>query len=308
MVSVVIPTHKRAGLLIYGLERIYGQKGVEMEVAVINDIEDEDETDRIAELFPGISYVKSGAIQGPSEKHKKGLSMTGGEYVYMPDDDDYLIDDRFFEKAVKILEENPDVAFVSGNVNILVEGENGETVGIRPHRLAVSGKINGLEYLQEFQRAYPKPLSTVSTLFRRSSLDPDMIEMSDSSMYMNALLCGNAFIMDDTVAVYRIRKKKGGSLTSSASLPFIMNALRQKESLYLQARTRIPRPGDFWRYQFANTYSLLAEKPGCKQEKSYVVKWGFRHLHGSFRLLLYLCRLAVTDGGSGRPGASRPDA
>ena len=98
MVSVIIPTHKRAELLFYELERIFSQKNVDFDVVVINDIEDEDETDCINEKFPNVTYIKSSIIQGPSEKHKKGLSITTGDYVYLPDDDDYLIDDYFFEK------------------------------------------------------------------------------------------------------------------------------------------------------------------------------------------------------------------
>ena len=49
--------------------------------------------------------------------------------------------------------------------------------------LNISGKINGLKYLQEIQHKYIKPVSTVSTLFRRNGIDGNMIEMSDSSIY-----------------------------------------------------------------------------------------------------------------------------
>lgn len=293
MVSVIIPTHKRAELLFYELERIFSQKNIDFDVVVISDIEDEDETDCIKEKFPNVTYIKSSIIQGPSEKHKKGLSITTGDYVYLPDDDDYLIDDYFFEKAINLLEKDPSLAFVSGNVDYLYENEWSEEKEIAHHRLTLSGKIDGLVYLQEFQHIYPKPISTVSTIFRRFCLDQNMIEMSDSSMYMNALLHGNAYIMDDVVAVYRIREKKGKSLTTSASLPFIINVLKQKESLYYQAKTRIPRPRDFWSYQFINTYSLLANKPDCRREQISLVKWGLMHLHGSIKLLSFLIRQTI---------------
>ena len=288
MISVIIPTHKRAELLIYELERIYRQKNVEIEVVVVNDIEEEDETDRITEIFPDIKYIKSSHIQGPSEKHKKGFSITTGEYVYMPDDDDYLIDDHFFEKAEKIFKIDNSVSLVSGNVNIRYEDDNNTEIKTIKRHLNISGKINGFEYLQEFQHKYRKPASTVSTLYRRNCLDGNMIEMSDSSIYMEALFHGNAFVMDDIVAVYRVRTLKGKSLTSSASLSFIMNVLKQKETFYYRSLNVLPRPKDFWFYHFSATYNLFSQKPKCKNEKIKVLWWGLRHSHNSLKLLLYL--------------------
>lgn len=288
MISVIIPTHKRADLLIYELERIYDQKNVEIEVVVINDIEEEDETDRITELFPDIKYIKSSHIQGPSEKHKKGFSITSGEYVYMPDDDDYLTDDHFFEKAIEIMESDSNISFVSGNVFLRYEDECNNVIKSERQVLNLSGKINGFEYLQEFSNRYKKPASTVSTLYRRSCLDGDMIEMSDVSIYMEALFNGDAFIMDDIVAVYRIRVTKGKSLTSSASLSFIMNVLKQKEAFYYRALDYLPRPKDFWYYHFMSTYYLFSQKPKCKSEKFKVLWWGAWHSHLSVKILNFI--------------------
>lgn len=288
MISVIIPTHKRADLLIYELERIYNQKNVEIEVVVVNDIEEEDETDRIKELYPKVNYIKSNKIQGPSEKHKKGFTITTGEYVYMPDDDDYLIDEYFFEKAELLFEIDKSLSIVSGNVNIRYEDEQGNEIRTVHQQLNLSGKIGGKKYLQEFQHKYQKPASTVSTLYRRTALDANMIEMSDSSLYMEALFHGDAFIMDDIVATYRVRKVKGRSLTSSASLSFIMNVLKQKEQFYFRAVQVLEKPKDFWCYQYSTTYNLLAEKPKCTDEKLKVLFFGLRNMHGSIKLFFFI--------------------
>jgi glycosyltransferase involved in cell wall biosynthesis len=293
MVSVIIPTHKRADLLFYELERIYSQKNVEIEVVVVNDIEEEDETDRITCLFPQVIYIKSNQVQGPSEKHKKGFAITKGEYVYMPDDDDYLIDDHFFEKAIKIFQQDDSISFVSGNVKIRYEDENHKEISTAHQVLNLSGKIDGFEYLQEFQHNYNKPASTVSTLYRRASIDGNMIEMSDSSIYMESLFNGNAFIIDDIVAGYRVRSIKGKSLTSSASLGFIINVLKQKEQFYMRAIGKLPRPKDFWSYQFSATYGLFAQKQNCNREKITLLVWGIRHSHGSIRLNVFLIKQIV---------------
>ena len=290
MISVIIPTHKRADLLIYELERIYDQKNVEIEVVVVNDIEEEDDTDRITELFPNVKYIKSRQIQGPSEKHKKGFSITTGEYVYMPDDDDYLIDDLFFYKAVQILEDDSSISLVSGNVNIRYENEKHEEISSVHQELNFSGRVNGLEYLQEFQNKYKKPASTVSTIFRRKSLDGNMIEMSDSSIYMQALFGGDIYFLDDIVAVYRVRKERGQSLTSSASLPFIMNVLNQKEKFYYRSISLLPNPKKFWSHHYIMSYVLFSNKQGFKMEKVKVLLWGLTHSHGSVRIVLFILK------------------
>ena len=296
MISVIIPTHKRADLLFFELDRIFNQKKVDIEVVVVNDIEEEDETDRIVELYPSVKYIKSAHIQGPSEKHKKGFAITTGDYVYMPDDDDYLIDDLFFYKAVQILEKDSSLSLVSGNVNISYENELHEVVSTVHQELNFSGRVSGLEYLQEFQNKYKKPASTVSTIFRRKSLDGNMIEMSDSSIYMQALFGGDIYFLDDIVAVYRVRKVRGQSLTSSASIPFILNVLKQKETFYFRAINVLPRPKSFWAYHFIATYSLLANKPKCKDDKYKLIKWGFSHSHCSWRLLFFLFMQTIRVG------------
>ena len=117
MISVIIPTHNRSELLFFELEQIYKQKDVEFEVIVVNDIDGNDVTDAITTLFPSVHYIKSSKIQGPSEKHKAGLRIAKGDYLYLPDDDDFLVDEFFFKKAVDLLEKDSALAFVSGGVN-----------------------------------------------------------------------------------------------------------------------------------------------------------------------------------------------
>ena len=283
MISVVIPTHKRADLLFYELEHIYMQKDADFEVIVVNDIEEEDETDAIREKFPDVIYIKDSKIQGPSNKHKAGLKIAQGEYLYMPDDDDYLTDEYFFKKAVSYMEQYPKVGFISGGVNILYQFSDGRPDKIKRQFMNVSGYIDGAEYLQEFQNKLQKPASTVSTLFRRQSFMDlkmiDMQEMSDSSMYMVALLWGDAYVFDDVVANYRV-KGYGTSLTTTLSIPFIINVLEQKEELYLLSKKRISNSKKFWYNQVKCTLNMIVYSNNSIAEKISIIRWGLTHTHG----------------------------
>lgn len=273
MISIIIPTHKRTDLLIYEINQIRKQQKVDYEIIVVNDIEEPDSTDIITKLFPDVIYIKSSKYQGPSNKHKIGLKISKGKYIYMPDDDDYLIDELFFLKAIKILESDLSLSFVSGNVVKFFENQN----RIIKCPLDISGKIDGLKYLEGFQSRYRKPISTVSTLFRREVLEKqnflEMREMSDSSMYMNALIGGNAYILDDYVAVYRIRDK---SLSTTASIRFIMNVLLQKKEILDKVVGELHSPDKFWLSHVRMTYRLFARSSKAKRTKLALLIWIYR--------------------------------
>lgn len=290
MVSVIIATHKRKDLLIFALEKIFQQKNVEMEVVVVNDIEEPDETDGITDLFPNIIYIKqASSIKGPSDSHKKGFSITTGEYVYMPDDDDYLLDDHFLEKSISILRNDPTISFVSGNARLRYDDENRNAIKWKDTNINLSGKIGRKEYLQEFQHKYMKPYSTVSTLFRRTALNANMIEMNDSSIYIEALFNGDAYILDDMVACYRIAAK-GQNLSSAATIEFIVDVLKQKEQFYFRSINYLPRSKDFWYYLFSVTYIFFSKKAVSKKEKYDLIKWGLKHSHGSVKVISFLLK------------------
>lgn len=291
MISVIIPTHNRTNLLFFELERIYKQKDVEFEVIVVNDVDGPDPTDAITTFFPEVHYIKSAKIQGPSEKHKAGLRVAKGNYLYIPDDDDFLIDEYFFKKAVDILETDESLAFVSGGVNLRYENEAGVVEKKVRQRMNVQGHINGINYLQNFQSKLEKPSSTVSTIFRKKAFDEkkalNMLECSDSSMYMLCLLWGDAYIMNDVVAEYRIRLR-GPSLTTTLSIPFIMNVLEQKEFFYFEAKMRLKDPHFFWLNQIKCTYNILAGSNNSRVEKIKVLNWCMKHSHGSLRIIFFV--------------------
>lgn len=283
--SVIIPTHKRRDYLVYELEQIYKQKNVSFEVIVVNDIEEDDETDIITELFPNLIYIKDNRIIGPSNKHKEGYRISKGDFLYIPDDDDFLVDDLFFRKAINLFYANPDLSFVSGNVIRQYEYVNSTDSRQEKNSCNHTGLIQGCLYLQYFQVQYDKPASTVSTIYRKSSLTDSMIEMSDSSMYMYSLLSGDAFIIEDFVAVYRI---KVGSLTSNASKEFLYSVLRQKEDIFERSKGYIKAPRIFWSNQFRITYGLIFNSRKTKKEKLEFLFWGIKHSHGSIPLIIYL--------------------
>ena len=294
MVSVIIPTFKRKDLLFYEIDRLLEQKNVSVEIIVVNDNIDNDPTDEIVVKYPQVIYVKNPEKVGPGKKHQIGMKLAHGEYVSFPDDDDYLCDEYFFSKASELLEKDKSLSFVSGNSYFKYE-DKPENDQLEKHCINVKGKINGLEYLSGFQSKYSKPLSSFPTVFRRSTLESqqfyDQIEMSDVSIYMLALLGGDAYILEDYVGVYRVHSR---SLTKKHSDPtWILGVMKQKESILEKIHDKIDRPSKWWLNHFALSYRFYANTSTDRNSKMKLLKWGYDHSHGYFIVKLYIFKQLI---------------
>ena len=291
MISVIIATHNRADLLDEELQHVYKQRNAEFEVIVINDNEEPEATDLVMKKYPSAIYVKDKKIQGPCNKYKAGFKLAKGSYLYMPNDDDYLTDREFFSKSETILNHDKTISFVSGNVTILHEYVDYKEE--QPTKLNVQGRVASIDYIQHFQEDYQKPLSTVSTIFRKEAFDKigieNIIEFTDSSQYLIALLYGDAHIMEDDVAVYRTYESEN-NLTYNVSKNFIINVLKQKEKIYFQTKCMLPHARTFWKNQYMVTYSLVDQSRMKILDKAYICLWGILHSHGSRGLIKYIIR------------------
>ncbi len=287
-ISVIIPAYRRKNYLFYALDRIWAQKNVTMEILVFSEVMEPDEVDEVEKAYPQVKYFKTDEYQRASNKRRAGIKIAQGEYLYMPDDDDYLIDDCFLKKAVDILENDETLSLVAGNTEISHEFKDRSKNYKEYRELSLEGRINGIEYLQGLQVTMNKPISSVSILFRKQAfLDRDvdaMYEISDVPMYMNALLWGDAYILPETSAVYRFHEN---NLTYHLSFPFIFNVIREKERIYLDAKKQLPYPKEFWLNHFRITYQFYKEGKGSLRGKIQLLVWGLYHSHQSFSFCFF---------------------
>ena len=93
----------------------------------------------------------------------------------------------------------------------------------------VAGYIKREVYLENFGLKLDKPHSTFPTVFRRDVLEKAQVGtmhmVNDVSIYLRALLFGDAFLMDDLIGVYRIH---GTNISKSLSSDFIVENLDEK--------------------------------------------------------------------------------
>lgn len=122
MVTVIIPTFKRARFIDRAVESVINQTYKNIEIIVVDDnnpdSEDRKEMEYKMEKYkniPSFKYLKHEKNKNGAAARNTGLKVAKGEYVTFLDDDDYFASDRI-EKLVDCLDKNKQyqVAYTGG--------------------------------------------------------------------------------------------------------------------------------------------------------------------------------------------------
>ena len=93
MVSVVVPTHNRAGVLPRALRSIYAQKMSVDEVIVVDDGSTDDTAEQVSRDFPDVQLIVQ-SNHGVSHARNRGLQRARGTWVALLDSDDEWLPDK----------------------------------------------------------------------------------------------------------------------------------------------------------------------------------------------------------------------
>jgi glycosyltransferase involved in cell wall biosynthesis len=145
LVTIVIPTHNRAGLLMRALRSALGQTYAPVEVVVVDDGSG-DETPRLFERLDrerdNLRYVRHETPQGAGAARNRGFREARGEYVALLDDDDEFTPDRI-EALMGCFGANPNWSFVCSDY--LSIRRNGTRRSRKPGRIPLR-KILWMNY------------------------------------------------------------------------------------------------------------------------------------------------------------------
>ena len=115
LVSVIIPTRNRAGLLLRALESARGQDYDDLQIIVVDDASGDGTREALAALRrkdERITYFSNPRPLGGMGARNAGIMNAKGEYVSFLDDDDEWLPSKV-SRQVGFLEENPEVGAVS---------------------------------------------------------------------------------------------------------------------------------------------------------------------------------------------------
>lgn len=240
-ISVIITTYNRKEYLRQALQSIIMQHYPNIEIIVMDDAST-DGTDKMLHVHyknnPNIKYIKNEVNQGPGFNRKEAFkSYASGEYILFLDDDDFLIEPDYFTMAVDFHKAHPKAAFVAANVFIDDVKDHFLTLA----RLNFPNLIRKKEYFMMFEKkGYPKPASTLTTIFKRKSLEEmgllQMNMVNDAAIYLRSLLAGDAGFLDIVAGVYRVH---GQNITFSLSKDFILENIHEKITIKDLAVTKL---------------------------------------------------------------------
>ncbi|MEK4185599.1 glycosyltransferase family 2 protein [Paenibacillus sp. FSL L8-0494] len=230
-ISVIITTYNRKAFLYQAIQSILMQDYPNKEITVIDDCSTDGTEELMQQHFgaePRVIYMRNATNSGPGNNRRKAFAAHGdGEYVLFLDDDDYLIDMNYFSKAVRFHLLHPEISFVAANVFL----EYSKAKQLKISNLQLSSIIKKRDYFMNFEKkGYPKPASTLTTVFKREALMAmdilDMNMVNDASIYLRSLLVGDAGFIDVIAGVYRIH---GNNITFNLSQGFLIENLEEKK-------------------------------------------------------------------------------
>ena len=119
-VSIIIPCFNQGEWIKEAVESAVNQTYKNVEIVIINDgstDNSEDVIHSLCEKYPDIVFINEKENHGVVYARNKAIQMTSAEYI-LPLDADDKIAPSYVEKAVKILEENPNIGIVYSRARI----------------------------------------------------------------------------------------------------------------------------------------------------------------------------------------------
>lgn len=133
LVSVIIPTHNRAGMLRCSVESVLNQSFQDFEILIISD-GSIDNTPHIVASFndPRIRFFEHEVSKGASAARNTGLRAAKGKYIAFLDDDDEWMENKLVVQADLLEKSPPEVGLVYGWMEYFCDGKS---TGVRKPEL-----------------------------------------------------------------------------------------------------------------------------------------------------------------------------
>ena len=159
LVSVVMPTYNRHGILPKSIESILNQTYKNFEFIIVDDGSTDGSIDLLkayAEADPRIKIIQNETNKGIAYSRNRGTDAAKGKYIAIMDSDDYSLPKRL-ERHVKYLEQHPDVVALNALYIEENKKENGTNNWVPPNRFEIIFHLrNYFSNLSVFRKDYVK--------------------------------------------------------------------------------------------------------------------------------------------------------
>ena len=188
------------------VESALSQSHRDLRVIVIDDAstdETPDVTRQLAARDPRVSIVRHTQNRGHIATYNEGIALADGDYLLVTGADDYLLPGAV-ERAVAILDREPEVGMVFGLAAIWVEGQPAPEIGQQPDAVNV---LDSARFLHELalHNVVPQSGAIVRTSVQKR-LDPFVAELphaADLDMWVRYCIYSRVAMTQARSCVYR---------------------------------------------------------------------------------------------------------
>ncbi len=209
LVSIVIPTFNRLGMLAEAVQSALAQRYPDLEV-VVSDNASEDGTQEAMRAYradPRFRYFRNETNLGMVANWRKAVfEHARGDFFLILSDDDCLIDPDYVTKAMALVRQDPNVVIVYADGFVL-----DESTGTRQElRLPFGSLEKGTTVFATRDRVFPMDFTLCNVLFKRSlamelnAFDNPLNLNCDSELFLKACLFGDVGVIHEFVSQYRI--------------------------------------------------------------------------------------------------------
>jgi glycosyltransferase involved in cell wall biosynthesis len=216
-VSVAISTYNREALVVAAVESALTQTYRDFEVIVLDNGSTDGTRKALEPYMQQIRYAFQDN-QGRAGGRNAAIRMANGRYVAFLDSDDLWFPDKL-ERQVPVLEANPAVGLVHGQVDVIDERGRPLPEATRAHRALFSAThrrpVTYADYALECRCLTSTVVVRREVLDRVGLYDPE-IELEDLDLYLRIMLDSELRFLDGPpLALYRLHgTQTGGEVLS----------------------------------------------------------------------------------------------
>ncbi len=166
LVSLCIPTYRRAGFIGQTLQSAIDQTIKEIEIIVVDDCSPDD-THQVVNRFddPRIRYFRNKNNLGVPENLNRAISFSQGTYVVLLEDHD-LLESNYLEETLKIMDRYPSVGFVATGLFVIDDSGNPIERNVENLSTFMEGRKLMRRLLTRLKCPFP-----VTTVIRKAALE-----------------------------------------------------------------------------------------------------------------------------------------
>lgn len=288
MISVVIPTHNRSGLLKRAVESALNQTYKDIEVIVVSDGSTDDTQEVMQSYQKNYSNIKFISIfpgKGANNARNEGIKASEGDYIAFLDDDDEWVSSKL-EAQMEVFKSDSSIGMVYTGINVIYVKEN-------LTYYSLSGKGGDLSkdiLLKNVVGATPSVMIKKDVLNESGYFDVDMPAKQDYDLWIRVCQLTNVGYVDQPlVNYYNYSGEKQISLSTEKHERAIEMIDKKYDSLF---KGLTPKEVKFQR---SNYYISIANIALRNNNKVLGLKYGVKALRTklSIKNVVYILSVPI---------------